>query len=224
MDRSLVAPGRLAVEQAGQQHHLVRGRRDIRVDERDPEVVVVLALHLEAAADREVDDRRGRLPGVDLAVDQQAGFADRDPRRREGDRNRHVGVVRHDLASWPASGIVPGARPAYRWSRPFLRHQSTPINRRTDYHEQPERRQDESAELLAGGQLGAVGLEVRLVVGDQTRGDLDPDGHLLLGWQIGLSEGGVAVFSDVIGPHTGVVLPGGPVKQLTSWAPPGTLR
>ena len=91
-------PGRLAVEQAGQQHHLMRSCRLARINQGDLELVLAVALDRQRAPHREVDDRGRGLPGIDLAVDQQAGLGDRDLRRRERDRDGDVGIIGHDLA------------------------------------------------------------------------------------------------------------------------------
>ena len=91
-------PRRLAVEQAGQEHHFVWSCRLARIDQGDLEVVLAVALDGQRAPHREVNDRGRGLSGVDLAVDQQAGLCDRNLRRRERDRDGEIGVVRHDLA------------------------------------------------------------------------------------------------------------------------------
>jgi hypothetical protein len=66
------------------------------------------------------------LPRIHLAVDQQTGLGDRDPWRRERHRNGNVRVVGNHLGLLARQRNGSGARPAYRLSRPFLRHHSTP--------------------------------------------------------------------------------------------------
>ena len=105
--------GRLAIEQAGQEHHLVWSCRLARIDQGDLEVVLAVALDGQRASHRQVDDRGRGLSGIDLAVDQQAGLCDRNLRRRERDRDGDIGIVGHDLRSPDRQAEpVPGGRPA----------------------------------------------------------------------------------------------------------------
>ena len=56
----------------------MRGYRPIGIDKGDLEVVLVIALHRERPSHGQVDDRGGGLSGIDLAVEQQPCFRDRD--------------------------------------------------------------------------------------------------------------------------------------------------
>ena len=61
---------RLTVEQAGQEHHLVRGGCSIGIEQGDLEIVLAITLDRERTTYRQVDDRCSRFPGINLAVDQ----------------------------------------------------------------------------------------------------------------------------------------------------------
>ena len=87
---------RLTIEQARQQRRFVGGRSLARVEERDPKVVLAIALDSQGASDRQVDDGGSCLSLIDLAVDQQAGLSHGDRRRRKRHRNRNVAIVGHD--------------------------------------------------------------------------------------------------------------------------------
>ena len=83
-------------EQAGQQHHLVRSCRSVRVH-RITWKSSSQTLHPQRAPYGQVDDRGRRLPGIDLAVNQQTRLRNRDSGRREGPRDGDIWVIRHDL-------------------------------------------------------------------------------------------------------------------------------
>ena len=93
------------------------------VDQGDAEVVLALALHGQRAADGEIDDGRRGLPGVDLAVDQQAGLGDGDPRRGEGDRDRDVRSFGTTPPADPGSGEGARREPRVTLVTAFLRRQ-----------------------------------------------------------------------------------------------------
>ena len=144
---------------------------------------------VSAPRDGQVDDGRRGLPGVHLPVDQQPRLGHRDPRWRERDRDRQIGIARHHGRLLPGQRHGAGSQPGV----PLVAAVLAP----------PEHADDAASRSATtarhAGQRDQPGLLARATACSRPapgagrcrrsdRLDLDADGETLAGGQAGLGE------------------------------------